>query len=68
MAEMIAAQRFNADKGNDIPRIYGASTTGTEWQFLKLEEKCLHLDMDTYPIKQCDAILGILASMVEQKA
>ena len=68
VAEMIAAQRFNADKGNDIPRIYGASTTGTEWQFLKLEEKCLHLDMDTYPIKQCDAILGILASMVEQKA
>ena len=68
VAEMIAAQRFNADKGNDIPRIYGASTTGTEWQFLKLEEKCLHLDMDTYPIKQCDAILGILACMVEQKA
>ena len=68
VAEMIAAQRFNAEKGNDIPRIYGASTTGTEWQFLKLEEKCLHLDMDTYPIKQCDAILGILACMVEQKA
>ena len=68
VAEMIAAQRFNTDKGNDIPRIYGASTTGTEWLFLKLEERHLQIDRDIYHIKQCDAILGILACMVEQKA
>ena len=67
-AEMLAAQRFNADKGNDISRIYGAATTGTEWQFLKLEEKCLHIDMTIYSIVQCDKILGILSSMVNQKA
>jgi len=29
-AEMFAAQRFNADKGNEIPRIYGATTSGTD--------------------------------------
>ena len=68
VAEMIAAQRFNTDKGNDIPRIYGVSTTGTEWLFLKLEERHLQIDRDIYHIKQCDAILGILACMVEQKA
>lgn len=68
VAEMIAAQRFNADKGNDILRIYGAATTGTEWQFLKLEEKCLHIDMTIYSIAQCDKILGILSRMVEQRA
>ena len=67
VAEMLAAQRFNAEKGNDIPRVYGVSTTGTEWLFLKLEGKCLHIDMVTYPIERCDRILGILASMVEQK-
>ena len=32
VAEMLAAQRFNAEKGNDISCIYGASTTGTDWQ------------------------------------
>ena len=67
VAEMLAAQRFNAEKGNDIPRVYGVSTTGTEWLFLKLEGKCLHIDMATYPIERCDRILGILVSMVEQK-
>ena len=67
-AEMIAAQRFNAEKGNDISWVYGCSTTGTDWKFLKLAERCLHIDMELYPIRQCDNILGILASMVAQQA
>ena len=66
VAEMIAAQYFNAEKGNDIPRIYGAITSGREWRFLKLEGRKLHIDMAVYQIAQCDKILGILASMVRQ--
>ena len=68
VAEMIAAQRFNAERGNDLSGIYGASTTGTDWKFLKLEGKYLHTDMTTYQIAQCDKVLGILSSMVAQKA
>ena len=68
VAEMLAAQRFNAEKQNDIPAVYGATTTGTEWQFLKLAEKRLQIDMEIYPIQQCDKILGILSSMVNQEA
>lgn len=68
VAEMFAAQRFNHEKENSISCIYGASTTGTEWQFLKLEGQKLHIDMAVYTIAQCDKILGILSSMVEQKA
>ena len=68
VAEMLAAQRFNAEKGNNIRAVYGATTTGIDWQFLKLEEKHLHLDMATYTLERCDRLLGILVSMVEQKA
>ena len=68
VAEMVASQRFNAEKGNDIRCIYGASTTGIEWQFLKLEEKHLHIDMTSYTLERCDRLLGILSSMVAQKA
>ncbi len=67
-AEMLAAQRFNVEKGNNIPRIYGATTSGTEWRFVKLEEKNLYIDLQPYQIANCDKILGILSSMVEQKA
>ncbi len=67
VAEMIAAQRFNAEKGNDIQCFYGATTSGTDWKFLKLEGNRLHIDMVIYTIERCDRILGILSSMVAQK-
>ena len=66
-AEMVAAQRFNIEKGNDIPCVYGATTTGINWLFLKLVGKQLHIDMSAYMLERCDKILGILASMVSQK-
>ncbi len=68
VAEMIAAQRFNQEKGNDIPCVYGATTTGVDWQFLKLEKKNLQIDIAIYPIQQSDKILGILSGMVNQSA
>ena len=68
VAEMIAAQQFNAERGNSISCIYGVSTTGADWRFLKLEGQKLHIDTEFYSIHTCDKILGILASMVEQKA
>lgn len=68
VAEMVAAQHFNTEKGNDISYVYGASTTGIDWQFFKLEAKCLYIDMATYTLERCDRILGILSSMVAQKA
>lgn len=68
VAEMVAAQRFNAERGNDIQRIYGATTSGADWRFLKLEGQKLHIDMAVYQIARCDKVLGILANMVAQKA
>ena len=68
VAEMVAAQRFNAEAGNDIPCIYGATTSGMNWLFLKLEGRQLSIDMTAYSIDRCDRLLGILASMVKQEA
>ena len=68
VAEMIAAQHFNAERGNSISSVYGTTTSGTDWLFLKLEGQRLYMDMAVYTITQCDKILGILASMVDQKA
>ena len=68
VAEMVAAQRFNADAENDIPCVYGATTSGIDWLFLKLAGQILSIDLGAYPIARCDKILGILASMVSQQA
>ena len=56
VAEMLAAQCFNQQKGNSIACIYGATTTGTEWLFLKLDGQKLYIDMSVYAIERCDPL------------
>ncbi|MGA1626120.1 MAG: hypothetical protein ACO4AJ_10935, partial [Prochlorothrix sp.] len=64
MAEMIAAQRFNQQRGNPIDPIYGVVTIGTIWRFLVLSDRQVTVDTTEYFIKDIDQILGILNTMV----
>lgn len=59
-AEMVAAQLFNQQEGNEISVIYGAVTSGTVWQFLKLENKVVSIDLTEYFIRDIQKIIGIL--------
>lgn len=68
IAEMIAAQQFNADEKQDIPTIYGIVTTGNAWKFLKIINRDVFIDAKEYHIDNTAKILGILAAMIEQKA
>lgn len=64
LAEMVAAQIFNQERGNEISKIYGAITTGTAWQFLELEGQNAVLDLEEYSLKNLPKLLGILISFV----
>ncbi|MFN6515585.1 MAG: hypothetical protein RMY29_013965 [Nostoc sp. CreGUA01] len=66
IAEMVAAHLFNEQQGNSIKIIYGAVTIGTIWQFLKLEDKVVSIDLSEYYIKDIKKILGILLSAIKQ--
>ena len=67
IAEMLAAQLFNEQKQNAIKIVYGAVTIGTIWQFLKLEDKTISIDLTEYYIKDVKKILGILISAIKQE-
>ncbi|MBW4511668.1 MAG: hypothetical protein KME64_34975 [Scytonematopsis contorta HA4267-MV1] len=62
VASMVAAQIFNQQSGSGIKTIYGTVTTGSIWQFIKLEEQILSIDLSEYYLKDVNKILGILAS------
>lgn len=64
LAEMVAAQIFNQRQGNEVPKIYGAITTGTLWQFLELEAGTATLDLQEYSLDNVPKILGILSSFI----
>jgi hypothetical protein len=60
IAEMIAAQVLNDRSNNRIPMIYGAVTSGTNWQFLTLQGTQVNLDTTEYFISDVEKIIGIL--------
>lgn len=66
IAEMVAARIFNERNDSKIPSIYGTVTTGTNWQFLKLEGDTINIDLSEYYLTNLNKILGILASGVNQ--
>jgi hypothetical protein len=65
MAEMIAAQRFNEREENPTKAIFGCVTTGSNWRFLKLEEKKIVIDEKQYFIENPEQILGILVHITK---
>ena len=62
LAEMVAAQKFNADAESETP-IYGAVTSGTAWRFLRLVGTTASVDGVEYPIDQAEKIFGILTQI-----
>lgn len=65
MAEMLAAQLFNQQKGNEIKIIYGVITTGSIWKFMRIEGQVIEIDLNEYFLNQVGKILGILKSGIE---
>lgn len=60
LAEMVAAQRFNAAAGLPPAPIFGAVTTGVLWRFLVLDATRAVIDSVEYPIQSPRRIFGIL--------
>ncbi|MEM7534744.1 MAG: hypothetical protein AAF639_21375 [Chloroflexota bacterium] len=59
IAEMIAAQRYNAAHGQDIETIWGVATNGHDWRFLSLVGTQVRIDYHQYSIGQVGQLLGI---------
>ena len=57
-AQLVLAQRFNALASITLPVLYGCSTTGVDWRFLRLTGRELALDDVVYSIRELPALLG----------
>jgi hypothetical protein len=64
VAEMLAARLFNDAAGEGPRPIHGCVTTGSIWQFLRLEAATLLIDRTEYYVEQVDKLLAILLHCV----
>ena len=65
LAELVAAQIFNAAEGRTIETLYGIVTTGDIWKFLRLRGTAATIDSDLYYLTDVEKIVGIVLSMLQ---
>ncbi len=64
LAELIAAQIFNAEEERTRETLYGIVTSGTEWKFLQMQGTQVTVDADLYFLDNVEKIVGIVLSML----
>lgn len=65
ISEMYAARLYNDGKGANLPTCYGAVTTGSLWNFLKLADNTVWIDSDEYHVSNLPKIIGIFLAIIE---
>ena len=68
IAEMVAVRTFNAREGREVPIVYGAVTSGSNWRFLRLQGDRAEIDLTEYYLADLGRIVGILVRMMEGRA
>ena len=65
-AQMVASMKYNEQEGKSFPFIYGCAVTGGEWKFLKLENRTLFVDTESYYLVELPKILGVFHQMMNE--
>lgn len=66
-AQLLGARKLNELEGNPpLVTLYGCSTTGIEWRFLKLTGSTVTLDEDRYLITDLGKLLGVLQQILDE--
>ncbi len=64
-AQMLGARMLNEQDDVDFPIIYGCVTTGTDWQFLKLENQLVTIERSLKYINELPYLLGTFQRIVD---
>jgi hypothetical protein len=67
VAEMVAAKKFNENRGKSIKNIYGIVTSGSLWHFFQMKQDIVFLDPNEYSLSPVDNLLAILNWMVSEE-
>ena len=63
-AQMIGAQKYNAQRKYITNEIYGCVTTGDDWLFMRLE-KNLEIDTKKYYLGNLAELLGVFQKIID---
>ena len=65
-AQLIGARIFNEKEGFDSPLLFGCSTTGVEWRFIRYENNTILWDQIIYTLRNLPELLGVLQYIIDE--
>ena len=65
-AQLIGARQVNEREKHPLPVLYGCSTTGVEWRFVRFENDVFVFDETRYLISNPNKLLGILQLIISE--
>jgi hypothetical protein len=63
-AQLLGARRLNEAEQNPVSVLYGCSTTGVEWRFLRLQQQEIVIDETRYLLADLPKLLGMMQSII----
>jgi hypothetical protein len=63
-AQMIGALKYNKIDGIELPYIYGATTDGQKWRFMKFDNNLLTIHPNYYYLSDLPKLLGVFAHLI----
>jgi hypothetical protein len=67
IAEMVAAKKFNDNRGKSVKYIYGIVTSGSLWHFFQMQGDIVLIDPNEYSLLPTDKLLAALMWMVSNE-
>jgi hypothetical protein len=64
-AQLIGAKKLNEIENNPIEVLFGCSTTGVEWRFLRYSHQEIVIDENRYLISDLAKLLGVLQYIID---
>lgn len=64
-AQMIGAVRYNKIDNIELPYIYGATTDGQKWRFMKLENQTLTIHPTYYYLSDLSKLISVFAHLID---
>ena len=65
-AQLIGAKIFNEKEDYDSPLLFGCSTTGIDWRFIRYENNILLWDKTIYSLRNLPELLGVLQYVIDE--
>ena len=63
-AQMIGATRYNQLDGIELPYVYGSTTDGQKWRFMKLENQTLTIHPTYYYLSDLPKLIGVFRYLI----